>query len=339
MPEAGGERPAPAQIRRLSAWRAPVSRARVSAQLARELSLPIESVQIWPSVEFALREVLSALRARDLEQAGVRDLVVIGAQQDPFIDRCVHSSMSCEVADWKESDPSSFIRIEVGRALALVTAMDDRWSGRIYRAPAELKDLREPGKSWSRVPWVRVGFELPRYLDLAASTPYDVQILQVGRDGEAIVISGDRVRTESHFGELIALPIEVFQDFTAWMKSRDASIWPKDAQLIQQFESQLPSPFQAYFADPSVPRLWTRASLWSSEHHADALVAKFRAQGAREDEVWSWQACSQDDYRLEEWLLRREENGDKLRGWLQISAACLRRLMLPICWEVLRGRS
>jgi hypothetical protein len=344
MPEAVRDGLAPAHLRRLSASRAPVSNARLSARLARELSLPEESLQVWPSVEFALREIVSALRARDLEQAGMRDLVVIGSQQDPSIDRCVIPSLSCEVVGWNPSGETPFRDFDPGRALAIVTAMDDRWSGRIYRAPDELKALRDVGKPWSRVPWLRVGFDLPRYINLSASLPYDIQIIQAGRSGEALVISGDRVRTEVSFAELVVIEGDAFSEFVAWMRDRDAASWPEDARLIERFEAQLPEPFQPFFSDASEARLWNRASIWSPRHHALSIVAKLKSMGASEDEVWSWQACSLDDYRLEEWLLRREGMSplgrpERLRGGLQISASCLRRLTLEVCWEVLRGGS
>ncbi|HRK06953.1 MAG TPA: hypothetical protein PLZ57_04225 [Pseudobdellovibrionaceae bacterium] len=323
--------------RRLTAWRAPLLNARLSVRLARELSLPEESLKVYASIELALREILWALRARDLEQAGVRDLIVIGADQDPSLDRAASAAMGCEVATWKADGAMKFDNFESARALAVVTAMDDRWTGRVFRAPAELKDQREAGQPWSRVPWLRVGFELPRYLNLTASAAYDIQILQAGRNGEALVIAGDRVRLESSFGELVAVDDEAFQDFTLWMRNRDAEKWPDDARLIANFESQLPTPFQAYFADSTVTRLWDRALIWSPNHHASQLIEAFRSAGAREDEVWSWQACVYDDYRLEEWLLRREGNPRLMRGGLQISLAGLRRLKPEFCLELLRS--
>lgn len=337
MQGAGPARPAPLHARRLTAWRAPLLNARLSVRLARELSLPEESLQVYSSVEFALREILWALRARDLEQAGVRDLIVVGRDQDPSLDRAAHAAMGCEVAAWMADGAMKFGDFDSARALAVVTAMDDRWTGRVFRAPAELKDEREVGKPWSRVPWLRVGFELPRYLNLSASSAYDIQILQAGRNGEALVIAGDRVRLESSFGELVSVDEQAFDDFALWMRHRDASKWPDDARLIASFEAQLPPPFQAYFADAAVTRLWDRASIWSPNHHAAQILEAFQAAGASEDEVWSWQACVHEDYRLEEWLLRREGKPELLRGGLQISAACLRRLSPEVCLELLRS--
>jgi hypothetical protein len=311
--------------------------ARLSVRLARELSLPEESLQVYSSIELALREILWALRARDLEQAGVRDLIVIGADQDPSLDRAATAAMGCEVAMWKADGAMKFD--EATRALAIVTAMDDRWTGRVFRAPAELKDEREFGKPWSRVPWLRVGFELPRYLNLTASAAYDIQILQAGRNGEALVIAGDRVRLESSFGELMAIDENAFDDFVNWMRDRDASKWPDDARLIASFEFQLPTPFQAYFADAAVTRLWDRAVIWSPDHHAAQLIEVFRQAGLGEDEVWSWQGCVHEDYRLEEWLLRREGRPQLMRGGLQISVSGLRRLTPEFCLELLRSGS
>jgi hypothetical protein len=243
--------------------------------------------------------------------------VAIASGQDPMFDSIAValSEEGYQVKALSADDlksPETVLAELMNELLFVLVAEDDAMTGKLFDvAPlqAALKDKRV----------FRIVVSHASFRARAQRKPefYEVRILSC-RPDRALVLAGDRCRIEPSVAPLLSWPNDSDATIDADIAALGEGRLTELESSVLAFEADLPAGFETYFED-SDERFFDRSAVYHPEFDGYAVASEL-AKEVGWGAVDSTSPCRWESPRLAEWLMRRGESEEKIRGLVMIDA-------------------
>lgn len=243
--------------------------------------------------------------------------VAIGSGQDPMFDSIAvaFSEEGYNVKVLSPSDlkaPETVLAESMNDLLFVLVAEDDAMTGKLFDVgplQAAMKD--------KRVFRIVVSHASFRARPQKKPELYEIKILSC-RPDRAILVAGDRCRIEPAVAPLLSWPSDSDATIDFDVAPVDEGRLTELESSVLAFEADLPAGFETYFEN-SDGRFYDRSVIFHPEFDGFAVASELAKEigwGA----VDSTSPCRWESPRLAEWLMRRGETEERIRGLVIIDA-------------------
>lgn len=220
------------------------------------------------------------------------------------------------------ADPTGSWLARVANELVFVIwSNDDPITGRLYDRGALNKVLKD-----TRI--FRIGLNhSPRFIPQALTRPepFETRILSVS-DELAVILAGERFRVSP----LIAAHLPWREEpVDVHLKPIEESEIEKLKAKVLEFESKLPAGFKPYFSAAD-KRVYDRAVFYNESLDGSALIellassaGQSLAPAGKQNAFEALSPCRWNDQRLLDWLIKRGEKENAIRGLVLIDASAV----------------
>ncbi len=289
---------------------------------APQLSEPALNIQIYAGVGHAVNEITRSLSKLYTHKKTIAivsgvdptfNLVAVAFSQEGYVVKNISVAEAAQSSTWAPL---------MDELLLVLTCEDDPVTGRLYA-------FDSTSFVGQRVFRVNVSHEAYKWSPLKRPDPFTINIFSLSPD-RALMVAGERCKIEPSIAPTLSWNVPAAKsELLVPALSIDPTRNLANEKAVKDFESNLPSGFQTYFANDAA-RVYDRVVIYHADFDGSAVIDELAstmqlpvaAPGANAN-FETTSACRWESPRFQDWLIQRGENENTTRGLVIISSELL----------------